>query len=402
MPSYAGPPVAPRPGEIASSLRLLAYLALGLALVILDHRGGWLARARQQAGLAAQPLWWVAGLPGRLGMRVKDDAATLGQLTAENRRLRDELLVSNARLIRLSAAVADNAQLRALLGAAGNRGLDVQLAAVLNIDLDPTRQRLVLDAGSRDGVYVGQPVIDAGGLLGQIVQVMPRYSTVLLLTDPDHAVPVMVQRNGVRLLAYGNGRSDQLQLVDVPLNADIRNGDVVVTSGLGGRFPPGFPVGTVTDLHADDSRTFLVGELRPAAHLDRGRNVLLLKAAAVAPGVGQLGAGEASEAGTGDSEAGTRDPGPGTREGNSNRGAAAAETVSPASAQTPQSPPSRDPGPGPRIPAPSAPSPASRVPAAPTETPPPASAQTPQSPPSRVPGPGPRVPAPPAPPAPAP
>ncbi|WDS35742.1 rod shape-determining protein MreC [Pseudoxanthomonas sp.] len=283
MPSYAGPPVAPRPGEIASSLRLLAYLALGIALVILDHRGGWLSQARQRAGLAAQPLWWVAGLPGRLGTRVKDDAATLTQLTAENRRLRDDLLVSNARLTRLSAAVADNAQLRALLGAAGNRGLDVQLAAVLNIDLDPTRQRLVLDAGGRDGVYVGQPVIDAGGLLGQIVQVMPTYSIVLLLTDPDHAVPVMVQRNGVRLLAYGNGRSDQLQLVNVPLNADIKDGDVVVTSGLGGRFPAGFPVGTVTDLHADDSRTFLIGELTPAAHLDRGRNVLLLRASAVAP-----------------------------------------------------------------------------------------------------------------------
>ncbi len=283
VPSYAGPPVAPRPGEIASSLRLLAYLALGLALVILDHRGGWLAQAKQQMGLAAQPLWLVAGLPGKLGTRLQDDAATLGQLTAENRRLRDDLLVSNARLTRLSAAVADNAQLRALLGAAGNRGLDVQLAAVQNIDLDPTRQRLVVDAGSRDGVYVGQPVIDAGGLLGQIVQVMPTYSTVLLLTDPDHAVPVMVQRNGVRLLAYGNGRSDQLQLVNVPLNADIKDGDVVVTSGLGGRFPAGFPVGTVADLHADDSRTFLVGELTPAAHLDRGRNVLLLKASAVAP-----------------------------------------------------------------------------------------------------------------------
>jgi rod shape-determining protein MreC len=290
VPSYAGPPVAPRPGEIASSLRLLAYLALGVALVILDHQGGWLAQVRQRAGLAAQPLWWVAGLPGRLGTRVKDDAATLTQLTAENRRLRDDLLVSNARLTRLSAAVADNAQLRALLGAAGNRGLDVQLAAVLNIDLDPTRQRLVLDAGGRDGVYVGQPVIDAGGLLGQIVQVMPTYSIVLLLTDPDHAVPVMVQRNGVRLLAYGNGRSDQLQLVDVPLNADIKDGDVVVTSGLGGRFPAGFPVGTVTDLRADDSRTFLIGELTPAAHLDRGRNVLLLKASDIAPPLPGAGA----------------------------------------------------------------------------------------------------------------
>lgn len=348
MPSYAGPPVAPRPGEIASSLRLLAYLALGVALVILDHHGGWLAQARQRVGLAAQPLWWVAGLPGRLGARVKDDAATLTQLTAENRRLRDDLLISNARLTRLSAAVADNAQLRALLGAAGKRGLDVQLAAVLNIDLDPTRQRLVLDAGGRDGVYVGQPVIDAGGLLGQIVQVMPTYSTVLLLTDPDHAVPVMVQRNGVRLLAYGNGRSDQLQLVNVPLNADIKDGDVVVTSGLGGRFPAGFPVGTVADLHADDSRTFLVGELTPAAHLDRGRNVLLLRASAEAPRVGE---GEAGTGGRGPDKA----PGLGNSKSNGND---VADAMAPAASA---------PAPAPAPASPRVPSAESRVPAAPAQ-----------------------------------
>ncbi|TAA45322.1 rod shape-determining protein MreC [Pseudoxanthomonas winnipegensis] len=366
MPSYAGPPVAPRPGEIASSLRLLAYLALGVALVILDHRGGWLAQAKQQLGLAAQPLWWVAGLPGKLGARLQDDAATLGQLTEENRRLRDELLISNARLTRLSAAVADNAQLRALLGAAGNRGLDVQLAAVLNIDLDPTRQRLVIDAGSRDGVHAGQPVIDAGGLLGQIVQVMPTYSTVLLLTDPDHAVPVMVQRSGVRLLASGNGRSDQLQLVNVPLNADIKDGDVVVTSGLGGRFPPGFPVGTVADLHADDSRTFLVGELRPAAHLDRGRNVLLLKAAAAVPAVPEVPGPGIEEPGPG-----TGDRGPGKSNSNSkgNGGGAAGAASQPSTSAASAS--SRVPGPGSPVPASDAsspvPGPRSPVPASPQE-----------------------------------
>lgn len=381
MPSYAGPPVAPRPGEIASSLRLLAYLALGVALVILDHRGGWLAQARQQLGLAAQPLWWVAGLPGKLGARLQDDAATLGQLTEENRRLRDELLISNARLTRLSAAVADNAQLRALLGAAGNRGLDVQLAAVLNIDLDPTRQRLVIDAGSRDGVHVGQPVIDAGGLLGQIVQVMPTYSTVLLLTDPDHAVPVMVQRSGVRLLASGNGRSDQLQLVNVPLNADIKDGDVVVTSGLGGRFPPGFPVGTVADLHADDSRTFLVGELRPAAHLDRGRNVLLLKAAAAVPAVPNVGMpGEGLEAGSQEPAKGN-----GKASGRNDGGGVAGATTSQPSASA-ASAPRPAPGAQPATPTPgasaSAPAAGARSPGpapdASASSPAPASAQEPR------------------------
>ncbi|HSX65286.1 MAG TPA: rod shape-determining protein MreC [Pseudoxanthomonas sp.] len=277
MPSYAGPPVASRPGDIASTLRLLAYLALAIALIVLDHRGGWLHQLRDQASVATQPLWWLAGLPGRLSTRVQDDAISRSRLMEENRQLRNDLLIANARLTRLQTAAADNAQLRALLGAAESRGLDVQLAPILNIDLDPTRQRLVLDAGSSDGARVGQAVIDAGGLMGQIIQTTSAHSTVLLLTDPDHAVPVMIARNGVRLIAYGRGRGDLLELADIPLNSGVEVGDVIVSSGLGGRFPAGFPVGTVTALRTDDSHAFLIGDVRPAAQLDRGRDVLLLK-----------------------------------------------------------------------------------------------------------------------------
>lgn len=277
VPSYAGPPVTARPGEVASTLRLLGYLALAIALIIFDHRGGWLTQVRSQAELATQPFWWLAGLPGRLGARMQDDAATRTRLTDENRNLRNELLIANARLTRLQTAAIDNAQLRALLGVAESRGLDVQLAPILNIDLDPTRQRLVLDAGSRDGVLLGQAVIDSGGLMGQIIETTPSHATVLLLTDPDHAVPVVVARNGVRLIVYGRG--DHLELSDVPMNTDVKVGDVIVTSGLGGRFPAGFPVGTVTALKPDDSRAFLIGELKPAAQLDRGRDVLLLRSA---------------------------------------------------------------------------------------------------------------------------
>ena len=115
--------------------------------------------------------------------------------------------------------------------------------------------------------------------MGQITQVTPAHATVLLLTDPDHAVPVVVASSGVRLIAYGRGRSDQLELADIPLNSGVKVGDVVVTSGLGGRFPAGFPVGTITALRPDDSHAFLVGDVRPAAQLDRGRDVLLLRSA---------------------------------------------------------------------------------------------------------------------------
>ena len=276
MSSYASSP-APRPGDVAGTLRLLAYLALSCALVVSDHQGGWLSQFRQQASVAMQPLWWLAGLPSRLGDSMRNDAATRTQLSADNRRLRNELLVLNAGQARLRVEAVENARLRALLGAVEQGSLDVQLAPILDVDQDPTRQRLLLDAGSRNGVRVGQSVIDAGGLLGQVITVTPLTSTVLLVTDLEHAVPVIIARNGVRLVAYGSGRADHLALRNVPLSADVEVGDTLVTSGLGGRFPPGFPVGTITGLQPDDSRAFLVGDLTPAAQLDRGRDVLLLR-----------------------------------------------------------------------------------------------------------------------------
>ncbi|MBN6102573.1 rod shape-determining protein MreC [Xanthomonas sp. CFBP 8703] len=284
MPPYAGPPVTARPGEAASTPRLLAYLALAVVLIVLDAQAGWLAQLRSQTNLLVQPLWALAGLPGRLGSQVQENAASHAQLVRENRALRNELLIAKARLTRLQTAALDNAQLRELLGVAERRGLDVQLAPILDIDLDPTRQRLVLDAGGRDGVHVGQAVIDAGGLMGQVIEVTPLHSTVLLLTDPDHAVPVTVARNGVRLIVYGRG--DTLELRDVPLSAGVEVGDEIVTSGLGGRFPAGFPVGTVATLRPDDTHAFLVGNLKPAAKLDRGRDVLLLRPSASATGLG--------------------------------------------------------------------------------------------------------------------
>ncbi len=282
MPPYAGPPV-PRYGDAAGTLRLLGWLALAIALIVLDHRGGWLSRMRAQAALAVQPLWRLAALPSEIGAELRSGAATRTQLQRENEVLRNALLVSGARIARLQTAASDNVRLTGMLGAVRREGFDVQLVPILDVDLDPTHQRLVLDAGSRDGVRMGQSAVDAGGLLGQVVAVTPTTSTLLLLTDPDHAVPVLVQRNGIRLVAYGTGRSDRIELANVPISGDVRIGDRVVTSGLGGRFPPGFPVGTVSELRPDESRAFLVGELKPAAQLDRGRNVLLLRKVIAAP-----------------------------------------------------------------------------------------------------------------------
>lgn len=274
MPPYAGPS-AHRSDEIAGTLRLLVTLSLAIALMVLDHRGGWLSAIRGQIEVIVQPLWRLAGLPAKLSDTVRDDASTRARLAQDNEILRNALLISGARIARLQTAAAENARLRGLLGAAEQGGLDVQLAPILDIALDPTRQRVVLDIGADQGVTRGQAAIDAGGLIGQVIEVRPTTATVLLLTDPDHAVPVAVSRNGIRLVAYGRG--DRLELANVPTSSDVKVGDRIVTSGLGGRFPPGFPVGTITALRRDESRAFLVGDLKPAAQLDRGRDVLLLR-----------------------------------------------------------------------------------------------------------------------------
>ncbi len=274
MPSYAGPS-AHRSDEIAGTLRLLVALALAITLMVLDHRGGWLTTIRGQIEVVVQPLWRLAGLPAKLGDTVRDDASTRARLAKDNATLRNALLISGARIARLQTAAAENARLRGLLGAAEQGGLDVQLAPILDIALDPSRQRVILDIGADQGVTLGQAAIDADGLIGQVIEVRPSTATVLLLTDPDHAVPVAVSRNGIRLVAYGRG--DRLELANVPTSSDVKVGDRIVTSGLGGRFPPGFPVGTITALRRDESRAFLVGDLKPAAQLDRGRDVLLLR-----------------------------------------------------------------------------------------------------------------------------
>ena len=293
-------------------LRLLAYIVLAIILMVLDHRGGWLAALRHQAEVAVQPVWWLASLPSRAGRTLREDAVMRTQLAEDNRQLRNQMLVLGARNARLQAAAAENERLRGMLASAGRGRLDVQLARILDVDMDPTRQRLVLDSGHNAGVRVGQPVIDAGGLMGQVIATTPLTATVLLLTDPDHAVPVMVARTGVRLVVHGTGRSDVLQVADVPLSADVRAGDQLLTSGLGGRFPAGFVVGSVGPLSTDDSRAFLEGPVVPAAQMDRGRDVLLLRGQAPVPAASPSPAPTAAPTPPGAAQSSpARTPGPG-------------------------------------------------------------------------------------------
>jgi rod shape-determining protein MreC len=260
----------------ASPLRLLAYMTLALALMTADMRGSWLSRVRQQATLLVGPIYWLAAVPSRLLRFTGESLQGRDQLLGENRRLRDELLITQARERRLLALADENRHLRDLLGGTHGMQLGVRLATIIDVDLDPGRQQVVLDLGASDGVAVGQAFIDASGLLGQVTAVAPGHATALLITDPDHAIPVQVVRSGLRVIAYGTGERDRLEVRDIPQSGDIRENDELITSGIGGNFPAGFAVGRVTGLRQDESQLFSVADLAPAAAVARAHQVLLV------------------------------------------------------------------------------------------------------------------------------
>ncbi|HJU27305.1 MAG TPA: rod shape-determining protein MreC, partial [Rhodanobacteraceae bacterium] len=198
-------------------------------------------------------------------------------LIDENRRLREALLLAQARLNRMNAVSQQNARLKQLLDTRRMLGMDVQLARLIDVDLGAARNRVVIDAGDKEGVHVGQVVIDAHGVMGQIVEVLPHSAVALLVTDANHSIPVVDERSGLRGIARGGGAPDRLVVSDIPLSADVKVGDRLATSGLGGRFPAGFPVGTITAVGPDPSGMFAQASARPAAALARSGEVLLLR-----------------------------------------------------------------------------------------------------------------------------
>ena len=274
--AYSGSSTPRFGADSGSTLRLLSYLALAVVLMVSDHRGGVLSRVRRTATVAIEPLWWLASLPARAIHFVDEAVSDQTRLNRDNMALQRQHLVDQARIVRMQAVAEENQRLRALLGGTRGNRLNVQLASILDIDLDPVRQQVVLDVGGNQGVHPGQAVIDAGGVLGQVMTVTPSRATVLLITDPDHAAPVQIVRSGLRMIAYGTGRSDRLIAPNIPLSSDLRIGDELITSGIGGRFPAGFPVGTVTSLSPDSNHAFVEATIAPAARLDRSGEVLLV------------------------------------------------------------------------------------------------------------------------------
>lgn len=260
-----------------STLRLIVYLAFAVALMVLDHRGSYLELLRHAGSAVIEPVYRLAAFPADVARATRTAVATQDHLVSENRELREQLLLAQARLNRLDTLVAQNARLKGLLDAQKNLGLRVQFARLIDVDPDPFRHRIVLDVGAHQGIVVGQPVIDAHGVMGQIVEVLPNTAIAMLITDPTHAIPVVVERTGLRTIAHGSGAIDRLELPNIPISADVKVGDKLLTSGLGGRFPAGFPVGEIVSVKPDSSGMFNAAIAHPSAALDRSGEVLLLR-----------------------------------------------------------------------------------------------------------------------------
>jgi len=256
--------------------RFLLLAIACIALMMLDRRDQHLVRVRQALQVAVYPVRMLVDLPFRTAHSLNDTFAARDVLIAENLEFRRQRLETEARLLRLESLEMENERLRNLLESRGRVGSRALVAEILAVDLDPYRQRFDLNRGFVNGVFVGQALIDAQGVVGQVVRVGPFTSEALLITDADHAVPVSLNRNGLRTIAVGTGDSGRLRLPYLTNNADIVVGDLLISSGLGGVFPAGYPVGRVLEVRLRPDQSFAEVIAEPASALDREREVLLV------------------------------------------------------------------------------------------------------------------------------
>lgn len=257
-------------------LRIIFAVIIALVLVVIDHRFEPFNKIRTYLDTAVSPFYFLANGPRQFLDNISESFTSREQLQFENRALRQELLLKKADNLLLEQLKQENARLRELLGSPLRQDEHVMVTQVISGANTPYRDQVVIDKGSNEGVYEGQPVISDKGVVGQVVGVSNFNSRVLLICDTTHALPVQVLRNDVRVIAAGSGCTDDIQLEPLPENTDIRIGDVLVTSGLGGRFPEGYPVAVVSAVKHDTQRAYTIISAKPSAELQRLRYLLLL------------------------------------------------------------------------------------------------------------------------------
>lgn len=261
-----------------SSLQFRLFLAViaAIGFMVADSRFGAFLHLRSYLDTLVSPFYYLSNSPRQILDNISNTWVTRQQLAMENRVLRQELLSKNSNLLLLGQFKQENARLRELLGSPLRQDEHKMVTQVISALSDPYSDQVVIDKGSTSGIHFGQPVISDKGVVGQIIAVGKFTSRVLLICNISHMLPIQVLRNDIRVLAAGNGCSDDLQLEHLPANTDIRVGDILVTSGLGGRFPGGYPVAVVSSVFLDNQRAYQVIKAHPTAELRRLRYLLLL------------------------------------------------------------------------------------------------------------------------------
>ncbi|HET7314248.1 rod shape-determining protein MreC [Salinisphaera sp.] len=261
--------------RIAPGLKIVAITIVSIVLMMVDNAHDSLSTVRGVLAVALEPVQMAAEIPGDAADYLKN-YFDRDDLVHENEQLSQKLLLLQSRLQKLAALKAENERIRALLASASAIDRNVLIARILSVSPDPYRQYVKLNKGSVDGVFVGQTLIDAHGIMGQVTDVTPLTSRAILISDPNTGIPVQVNRTGLQTIAQGTGHTGALTLPFLPNNADIEVGDLLISSGLGGRYPPNYPVARVTRVVHRPGEEFLDVTAEPTANLNHGREVLLV------------------------------------------------------------------------------------------------------------------------------
>ena len=247
-----------------------------IALLVTEYRGSQLNALRMSLSYVVDPLKYAVDLPSSLVNRASESLGSYATLIKENSDLRDEQLIRQTQLLKLEALEKENVRLRALLENSFKLGEQVLIAELLSINTVPYEHILVVNKGTHFGVHPHQPVLDANGVVGQVFRALPLTSEIMLITDPNHAIPVQINRNGLLTIAVGSGQLNQLNLPFLPSNADVRPGDLLITSGLGGTFPQGYPVGVVDEFTTEPNKLSAGITATPKSLLDRNRELMII------------------------------------------------------------------------------------------------------------------------------
>lgn len=273
--SERGPSFAEGAG---STLALVGYIAVAVALMVADRRGSYLQKVRTATLERVAPLYRVAQWPSDIGEVLAEHLADRERLARRTEALTAALLAAQTELAALRSQEEESRRIRALVDFAERQPVGGRLARLINVDLDPFSHRIALDKGVEDAVHVGAVLFDGEGIVGQVIEAASHTCVAMLISDPNHAIPVQIARSGLRAIVVGMGRVDQLLIDDLPINADIEVGDLVTSSGLGGRFAPDFPVGTVSHLEREPGSAFVRALVTPMGRLGHTRELMLLPA----------------------------------------------------------------------------------------------------------------------------